>query len=163
MSKDYSKTIKDDDNDKIDLDYWKWTTYRKITLFDSKFVSIRLIQCVHYPLYTLKKEKMDQSKIAYWARKNDKRKQNRGKQKVIEPSMGWGPSSKSVFGTNISSSSCCGCGCGWGCCCCCKNKLIKIIIKNKRIQYRVLGSGAPKERVVSLWIKIELNWKDCYV
>ena len=56
---------------------------------------------------------MDQSKIAYWARKNDKRKQNRGKQKVIEPSMGWGPSSKSVFGTNISSSSCCGCGWGW--------------------------------------------------
>ena len=27
--------------------------------------------------------------------------------------MGWGPSSKSVFGTNISSSSCCGCGWGW--------------------------------------------------
>ena len=56
MSKDYSKTIKDDDNDKIDLYYWKWTTYRKITLFDSKFVSIRLIQCVQYPLYTLKKK-----------------------------------------------------------------------------------------------------------
>ena len=28
---------------------------------------------------------------------------------------------------------------------------------NKRIQYQVLGSGAPKERVVTLWIKIELN------
>ena len=56
MSKDYSKTIKDDDNDKIDLYYWKWTTYRKSTLFDSKFVSIRLIQCVQYPLYTIKKK-----------------------------------------------------------------------------------------------------------